>query len=299
MTLPVPELPFLNIDALLATSEPRDRWGGMRMLLGGVALAIVLGWFVGGAKAGTPYSIVGALLMAMLLGVWSLSNYLHNRAARLEMDNLEAIEELIQLRRWPQAAFMVQGFLSRPAISHAARAQALLFLAMVLMRYHRFEDSVIVHEYLLDEIPLDDTAALSVRVGRAMGLLREENLLDADRAISELRKNIREFGAGGSAAAGLALVEIYRDVKTGHPAEAVEIFEERLPVIRKNLGHRVADAWALAARAYDMLGQEEKAREAFANATMLLPLGELKRRYPEISPLSQKYSVAPAPAEMA
>ena len=31
--------------------------------------------------------------------------------------------------------------------------------------------------------------------------------------------------------------EIYRDVKTGHPQEAVEMFEKSLPILRSHLGH--------------------------------------------------------------
>jgi tetratricopeptide (TPR) repeat protein len=300
MTLPPTDLPFLDIETLLQTSEPRERWGGFRLFAGGMTIAVLLGWFFTDQKAsGAGYSVFASVVLAGVVASWALSNVLNNRAARREHQTLEAIEELLQLRRWPQAAFMVQSFLSRPAQSHAARAQALLFLAMVLSRYHRFEDSVAVHDYLLQDIPLDDSAAYSVRLGRAMALLREENLLDADRAIAELRRDTRGGGISGAGTAGLALVEIYRDVKTGHPVEAAEMFEERLPLIRKHLGHRIADAWGLVARAYDMQGQAEKAATAFQNATLLVPLGELKRRYPEIGALSPKFTAAAAPPEMA
>ncbi len=151
-----------------------------------------------------------------------------------------------------------------------------------------------VHNYVLNEIPLDDATDHAVRLSRAMSLLREDNLLDADRAIAELRRASR-----GMESAGLALVEIYRDVKTGHPAEAIEMFENRLAVMQKQLGHRVADAWALAARAYDLLGRAADAKGAFENATLLTPLAEIVRRYPETEPLSKTYVPAPAPAEVA
>jgi tetratricopeptide (TPR) repeat protein len=189
---------------------------------------------------------------------------------------------------------MLQTMLSRPARSPLARAQSLLYLAMVLARYHRFEDSVAVHDYILGEIPLDDVTDHAVRLGRAMSLLREDNLLDADRAIAELRRTSR-----GVDSAGLALVEIYRDVKTGHPAEAIEMFEKQLQVLRRQLSHRVADAWALVARAYDLLDRRQDAQTAYDNATLLMPLAELTRRYPEISPLATKYQPAPAPSEVA
>lgn len=99
--------------------------------------------------------------------------------------------------------------------------------------------------------------------------------------------------------AGLALVEIYRDVKTGHPAEAVEMFENRLPVLRRQLSHRVADAWGLVARAYDLLDRRQEAQTAYENATILMPLGELVRRYPEIEAMASRYQPASAPVEVA
>ena len=103
----------------------------------------------------------------------------------------------------------------------------------------------------------------------------------------------------GVESAGLALVEIYRDVKTGHPDEAVAIFEQRLPVMRDQLGHRVADAYALAARAYDLLGRTAEAQDAYMKATLLSPLIELHRRYPEVEKLAGRYAPSPAPPEAA
>jgi hypothetical protein len=87
-------------------------------------------------------------------------------------------------------------------------------------------------------------------------------------------------------------------VKTGHPQEAINMFNERLDVMRKSLGHRVGDAWGLAARAYDLLGRTEEAQTAFENATLLAPLVELCRRYPEISVVAEKYSPAAVPVGM-
>ena len=127
-------------------------------------------------------------------------------------------------------------------------------------------------------------------------MLREDHLFDADRALAELRRTV---ASAGVESAGLALVEIYRDVKTGHPDEAVQIFEQRLPVMRDQLGHRVADAYALAARAYDLLGREAEARDAYEKATLLAPPPELSRRYPEVQKLEGRYDPAIAPPEAA
>jgi hypothetical protein len=77
------------------------------------------------------------------------------------------------------------------------------------------------------------------------------------------------------------------------------MFETTLPALRKQLGHRVSDAYALAARAYDFLGKTESAQAHWQNATLLAPAVELQRRYPELSVMTQKYQPAAAPAEAA
>jgi hypothetical protein len=92
---------------------------------------------------------------------------------------------------------------------------------------------------------------------------------------------------------------MYRDVKTGHPAEAAAIFEEKLPALRDALGHRVADAYALAARAYDLMGRPVEAQDSYTKATLLSPLLELHRRYPEIEKLYGRFQPASAPPEAA
>jgi len=184
-------------------------------------------------------------------------------------------------------------YLSQPAATPQLRVQALVFLAPVLARLERYEDAIAVQTYLIEHAGIDPGGAAAMRVGRAMAMLHQDHLFDADRAISELRRS----PAAGSAA--LALVELYRDVKTGHPAEAVEIFEQKLTTFRDQLGHRAADAYALAARAYDLLGREADARAAFRNATLLAPSIELFRRYPEVRKLSDRFHPAPAPPEAA
>jgi tetratricopeptide (TPR) repeat protein len=287
---------FVDVPTLLQTSVPRPRIVWMRFVFAGALLGWAFAWYFGreNPQAQDAISLVLTVGLGLLVGMMGLTGVLATRAQAAERAQLEAIEDLIELRRWPDAAMMVQAFLLRPTRSMGARAQALLSLAMVMVRYHRFEESVTVYDYILREVPMDPGMNHAVQLGRAMAMLREDNLLDADRAIAELRR-----GSRGIESAGLALVELYRDVKTGHPAEAIEIFEKQLPVMRRMLGHRLADAWGLAARAYDLLSRESESREAYANATVLAPLVELQRRYPEIVPLAEKFTATAAPVEVA
>ncbi len=287
---------FLDVPTLLDASRPGQQLPWRGIVIGLFMIMMIFLWRFCGetSQCRQAAAVLSTLAFVSLLGGLSFSGAAAARALRAEQNHLELIEQQIQLRRWQEAGLLVQNFLSRPARSVGARAQALLFLAMILARYHRFDDAVNVYDSLLDEVPLDDAAVHAVRLGRAMALLRDDSLLDADRAIAELRRSSRGFDS-----AGLTLVELYRDVKTGHPADAIATFEKSLPSIRKQLGIRSADTWALAARAYDLLNQPVQAQFAYDNATLLTPVTELHRRYPEIGPLIGKYVAAPTPAEVA
>ena len=300
---PQPQPPaFLDVPALLESSQPRPRVGWFWYGVGAFLLVVMTATFMSG-QSETGKRLVDALsaivMLALICGMMVLTVYTVRRH-RAEQQEVEAASELVQMRRWPQAAILLQEVLSRPARSPALRGQALIYLGAVLARYHRFDDAIGVYDHLLDHNLTDGGTAYGLRLGRAMAMLREDHLFDADRAIAELR---RLAGGGASSAgmdsAGLALVEIYRDVKTGHPDEAVAIFEEKLPLLRDQLGHRVADAYALAARAYDLLGRTTEAQDAYTRATLLAPLIELHRRYPEVEKLAGKYQASAAPSEAA
>jgi len=289
---------FLDVPALLEASQPRARVGLFWYALGGFLL-VVLGATLVSQGSDTGRKLVDALsavLMVAVIAGMAVFTALTVRRHRGEQQELEAAAELVQLRRWPEAALLLQGTLSRPARTHALRGQALIYLGSVLARYHRFDDAITVFNHLLDHNLIDGGTAHGLRLGRAMAMLREDHLFDADRAIAELRRTVSQAGVES---AGLALVEIYRDVKTGHPEEAVAVFEQRLPVLRDQLGHRVADAYALAARAYDLLGRGAEAQDTYTRATLLCPLVELHRRYPELEKLAGRYAPAPAPPEAA
>jgi tetratricopeptide (TPR) repeat protein len=289
--------PFLDVPALLELSEPVGRVSRLWFLGGGMLLILVMTVAASSAETrvrDAVHVLAGLAMLGLMAGLSGMTVYLV-RKFRQEQQAVESAGELVQLRHWPQAAMVLEQYLSRPARTHQLRTQALIYLASVLNRYHRFADAITVQEYLLDSGTIDLGTAYGLKLGRAMAILREDHLFDADRAISELRR----IGPDDIDSAGLALVEIYRDVKTGHPAEAIELFEQKLPALREQLGHRVADAYALVARAYDLLNRPADAQAAFENATLLAPPGELYRRYPEVEKLKDRYQPAVAPPEAA
>jgi len=230
-------------------------------------------------------------MLVVMVGMGAFTSHLV-RQQRQEQQAIEAVEELVQLRRWDEAAAMLDGLLSQPARTNAARVQALVYLCSVLARYHRFADVMTVQEFLLDHANFDASATHSLKLMRAMAMLHEDHLFDADRAINELRRESPD-------SAGLALVEIYRDVKTGHAAEAIDLFRSRRPALRDQLGARLGDAYGLVARAHDLLGQEAEAATEYERATLLSPPDELIRWYPELASMKDKYRAAETPKEAA
>jgi tetratricopeptide (TPR) repeat protein len=245
-----------------------------------------------------PAQIFSGLAMVTVMAFLATATVATVRRHQAAQQAVDAAGEFVQLRRWPEAALLLQQILMQPARTANQRTQALIYLAAVLSRYHRFPEAITVQEHVLDHGLVDEPTAHGLRLGRAMAMLREDHLFDADRAISELRRSARSAG-GQRDNAGLTLVELYRDVKTGHPAEAANLFESRLTTLRDGLGHRVADAYVLAAKAYDLLGRTTEAQDAYTRATLLAPLIELQRRYPEVTSLAASYTRAPAPPEAA
>lgn len=287
---------FLDVEALLESSEPRPGGTWLWYAAGAFLLLILVSSYLAGRSIAGPWlvELVSTMSMMALVGGMGYMAWAGGRAVIREQQQVEAIEELVLLRRWSEAAEMLRRLLSRPARTPQARVQSLVYLASVLGRYHRWADAITVYEYLLDLDVLDPDASYGLQLGRAMAMLHEERLFDVDRVIGELRRQCE-----GRMPGGLALVEIYRDVKTGHPQEAIELFELHQEAMRRQLGMRVADAHALVARAYDLVGRPVEAAAAYERATLLAPEAELSRRYAEVAAIAGKYAAAQRPERQA
>jgi len=300
-----PALPgFLNVEHLLdrANAAHRPQIPKLFFFVGGVALVLMAAAYLSptGTNVVRLLEILFPLLALGLVGAMLYSSTNAVRKHRGEVRQLEAVEEFIQLRQWGSAGMAIDGLFNgdEPARSPLVRSQALIFLSVVLARYGRFTDAITVQNFLLENVPFDPGTDYALRVGRVMAMLREDHLFDADRAINELRRLTDRSGQNPDATAGLTLVEMYRDVKTGHPVEAVELFESRMETLSDRLGHRVADAYALVSRAYDLLDRTTEAQAAWKRATQLAPAMELARRYPELIACTTKYEPTTAPKGM-
>lgn len=303
---------FLDPQALLESS----RVMGIRVPSWPLLLLGVLVLFLLSSTSDEPViKFLQFLTLPILLLTSAALTIFRMRLARrvsAETEAVAALDELVQLRRWPEAANIAHRVLSQPMLMPDRRVFALMGLAALLSRYHRFSDARVVHEALLDPDPgepmIDPSLAHSVKVARAMSLLREDHLVDADRAMTDLRREVnqarddvrREEGQARAQkvqSAGVVLLDLYRDVKTGHPEEALTVFAKAMPALRDQLGIRIADAWVLAAAAHHALKQSDEASIAFTNATRLVPAVELHRRYPETKHLSEHYSPTAWPNE--
>src|SRR5205085_781184 len=80
-------------------------------------------------------------MVGLMIGIGMVTVFMLRRQ-RGEIRQVEAIEELVQLRRWPEAAILLQSLLSEPTRTPQTRVQALFYLSSVLARYHRFEDAI-------------------------------------------------------------------------------------------------------------------------------------------------------------
>lgn len=295
-----PSVPFLDVQTLIERSHPRPRRRVALYVLGLAVLGMLLGAYIS-AEQPAARRVVEGLGVVMLVGLmigFMTTGMSAVSALKAEAKRIESIEELVQLRRWEQAALELNQLLSVPTRTPGARIQALLYLSSVLGRYHRFRDAMTVQTELLDTVDLDPGTEHSLKLGLAIAMLREDHLVDAGRVMAELKRE--SSGESG----GLTLVELYRDVRTYHAAEAIELFHQKLPQLRRHLGFRIGDAWALLAWAYDAMQLPADARIAWANALLLQPVEELSRRYPELLTLAQKlagpvYISAPVSADVA
>ena len=191
-----PDSSFLDVPHLLDQSQPRARGTWFWYAVGFFFLIVFLSAYAQRSlpNGGQIVQMLSSFMMLALMFVMGFVTWRAARSVQAEQAQLEAIEELIQLRRWQEGSLLVQAMLSRPTRTPQARTQALVFLAAILARYHRFADAVSVYEHLLENRLVEGEAAYGMKLARAMSLLREDRLVDADRAMGELRRLDRADG---------------------------------------------------------------------------------------------------------
>lgn len=219
--------------------------------------------------------------------------YFQSRKSRVEMMSLETAGELIQLRQWTKAEELLRSLLSSPMRNPQSRLQALAFLIHVLNRCQRYSDALDVYDHLLGQQRIDDSSIYNLRAGRAMALLRDDRLYDADKAIGQLRQT------GAEDAPPLIMLQLYHALKTGRLDDLVEIYARRVGHLKTEMGPKAADAHAFAAAAYFQLGDAERAERCWTLATLIAPPVEWVRRFTELNRVAGGCRPAVFPMEVA
>ena len=112
----LPEQKFLVPRELIEFSRPAPRTTWMGYLAGGFVVVVLISTFASqqSAEMQAAVRVLGGLTMLGLMGMMSVVTWLTVKRQREEQRQLEALEELVMLRRWSDAAMVLQGILSRP-----------------------------------------------------------------------------------------------------------------------------------------------------------------------------------------
>src|SRR5436190_20106739 len=131
-----PEPQFLDVHALIELSLPRRRIGWIWIAIGAFVLLVLVSASLSSQsrEMATMVNAFSAVVMVGLVATMSVVTLIAVRRARLGQLQLEALSELVRLRRWPQAAMLLSGVLSQLPRTPAGRVQALVYLAAVLAR---------------------------------------------------------------------------------------------------------------------------------------------------------------------
>src|SRR3954467_8596813 len=118
---------FLDVPSLLEQSQPRPNTHVLWYAAAGFVLVVFTSAYfssLSGSMA-TLVNDLSSLVMLAIVLVMGLATWRVAKNARAEQQQLVAIEELMQLRRWSDAAMMVEQVLSKPARTPQARVQGL------------------------------------------------------------------------------------------------------------------------------------------------------------------------------
>lgn len=287
--LPPPE------QALLA-SAPRPRFPLVPMLMVG-AIAVGGGLLLSNPPDDTARMaqlLFSTMIVVGAVGVATVWGAYMARRLRDEDAAVGRAEAAIMLRRHDAATWELAALVGAPMLSPLARARALAAYVTMLARTGRHDEAVRATDALLAE-GVPDAMVPALRAVRTIALLRDDRLIDADRAINDLRK----LGRDGQPGAFLALVEAYRDVRTGHGDDVLSHHTRRRALVRDALGTRVADLDALAAWAALRHGDEPGAAALWRRATVVRPAPELIWLYPELAEVAARLAPPNSPQELA
>ena len=99
----------------------------------------------------------------------------------------------------------------------------------------------------------------------------------------------------GPLRAQVELLALFREVVMGHTHESVTRAEERVTLFRTHLSTRAGFGYALLAVAFERADQPAVARRYWHDATLLVPVKELVKRFGELEPIADRYPAVEYP----
>src|SRR5688500_11515143 len=111
--------PLLDVPALLESSEPKPRPALFWYALGGFLLIVGISALAQQQSdaMGQVVNVLSAVAMVGLMVGLAAATVVTVRRHRGEQEQVESAGELVQLRRWPEAALVLAMYLSKPARS--------------------------------------------------------------------------------------------------------------------------------------------------------------------------------------
>jgi len=280
------------IEDLIARSQPRRRLPGLRLplyVLGGIVIGVALaqpGSFGLPAAAGDLAPLV-LVVIVLVLGRAELGRHLHQKR------DWSRAYEAVLLEEWSAASRRLEALLSRPVSNRVLRAQGLLGLAAVTDHYGRYDSSRLIYQALLAEETVQPVQRHAAAVGLAAAMLRNDELTDAVSLIDRLARSADDAPLPWKAQ--IELLRLFREVVMGQYDDILEHTEQRRHLFRDGLSTRSGYGYALMALGHHRRGRSDSATRLWHDATVLVPVSKLVRRFPALEELTRRYPARETP----
>jgi tetratricopeptide (TPR) repeat protein len=187
------------------------------------------------------------------------------KARRALEARVREVHELALLRRWDEALRGSWRLLPDLYGTPDLHARTVLAMAHCLDQVGGYDASLVAYDHLLQRVPRDHPAALSLRLQRAMVLLGNERLSDADDALRALRGALPAAPSEGSPIhAGYRWASLLQHASTHHFEDALAEEPGLIEALRP-LGVEAGYGYALMAYCRWTLSQRSQGKTSGAS----------------------------------
>ncbi len=291
----------MNFIDLIASSRPRRKLTkiGIFILIG----FILLIWSMLISPETERGRLIRMLLSLVILAGLVISVIKSVTRRKVLAKCSQEVSDLCLQEKWSQAIKPLRRLLGKPVPLSQIRYQGLLELAGVAEHTGQLKEASEIYEAIAQEQPHGLLGSLAL-VGKAIVLLKLDQLADADTIIRRLEVNVESQ----SLKSLVLLGRLYQQIKTGHYSDALTESSNKCEVARVGLSSKAAYVYALLSLAYrheemHASSDEEtsnspeadggKAEVLWHRATMLLRPDILVEKFPELSELKEAYPSAP------